>query len=206
MANPPGFEFVAGHVALEFVNTVDWRLDEARRHELITRSDDLVSWARLAGVVDAGEARDLSAAAERDRAGAERSVRRARRVREVLFRILQAAGRDDRPAPHDQRLFNAFLASALRKRRIEARGASWKWSWARGPRETFDSILWPIVLAAADLLTSPARAQIGECAGEGCGWLFLDTSRTGRRRWCTMRGCGNRAKVRRFYQRSRAAG
>jgi predicted RNA-binding Zn ribbon-like protein len=204
MANPPGFEFVAGHPALEFVNTVDWRLDEARRYELLTSFGDLVTWARLAGVIETGDARELSAAAQRDPAGAERSVRRARRVREVLFRILEAAGRDSRPAPRDERLFNAFLASALRKRRLESRGTSWKWGWVRGPREMFDSILWPIVLAAADLLTSPARTQIGECAAEGCGWLFLDTSRTGRRRWCTMRGCGNRAKVRRFYQRSRA--
>jgi predicted RNA-binding Zn ribbon-like protein len=198
----PAFEFVAGHVALEFVNTVDWRLDAARRHELVTSFDDLLNWARLAEVVDAAQLRELNAAAERDPAGAERAVRRARRVREVLFRLLAAAGRDARPAPRDQRLFNAFVASALRKRRLEARGASWRWTWAAGAGETLDSILWPVVLAAADLLASPARTQIGECAGEGCGWLFLDAA--GRRRWCTMRGCGNRAKVRRFYQRSRA--
>jgi predicted RNA-binding Zn ribbon-like protein len=198
----PAFEFVAGHVALEFVNTVDWRLDDARRHELVTSFDDLLNWARLAEVVDAAQLRELNAAAERDPAGAERAVRRARRVREVLFRLLAAAGRNTRPAPRDQRLFNAVVASALRKRRLEARGASWRWTWAAGAGDTLDSILWPIVLAAADLLTSPARAQIGECAGDGCGWLFLDTA--GRRRWCTMRGCGNRAKVRRFYQRSRA--
>jgi predicted RNA-binding Zn ribbon-like protein len=204
MANPPGFEFVAGHVALEFVNTVDWRLDPARRHELVTRFDDLLTWARLAGLLDAAAIRALRAAAQRDPAGAERSVRRARRLREALFRILMAARHDDPPRTRDVRLFNAFLNSTLRNRRIEARGTAWSWSWARKAGDAFDAILWPVVLAAADLLTSPARAQIGECAGEGCGWLFLDTSRTGRRRWCTMRGCGNRAKVRRFYQRSRA--
>jgi predicted RNA-binding Zn ribbon-like protein len=204
VANPPGFEFVAGHPALEFVNTVDWRLDDVRRRELITGFDDLATWARLAGVVEAGEARELSAAAHRDSAGAARAVRRALRAREVLFRLLEAAHRGSRPAPRDERLFAAMVAAALRKRRLESHGASWTWTWAGGPRDAFDSILWSVVLAAADLLSSPARAQIGECAGEGCGWLFLDTSRTGRRRWCTMRACGNRAKVRRFYERSRA--
>jgi predicted RNA-binding Zn ribbon-like protein len=64
-------------------------------------------------------------------------------------------------------------------------------------------VLWPVVLAAADLLTSGDRARIHECAGPGCGWLFLDTSRNRRRRWCTMQGCGNRAKARRFYERAR---
>jgi predicted RNA-binding Zn ribbon-like protein len=58
-------------------------------------------------------------------------------------------------------------------------------------------------LAAAELLVSDIRAQIHECGGEGCGWLFLDTSRNHRRRWCTMQGCGNRAKARRFYERTR---
>jgi predicted RNA-binding Zn ribbon-like protein len=53
------------------------------------------------------------------------------------------------------------------------------------------------------LLSSGARTQIHECGGDGCGWLFLDTSRNGRRRWCTMQGCGNRAKARRFYERTR---
>ena len=148
----------------------------------------------------------MKAAAQRDAAGAERALRRALRLREALFRLFEAARHGDGPAPRDLRLFNAYLHSALRKRRLEARGgAAWNWSWTRGAGDTFDSVLWPIVLAAADLLTSPGRTQIGECAGEGCGWLFLDTSRTGRRRWCTMRGCGNRAKVRRFYARTRGA-
>ncbi|HEY7475112.1 MAG TPA: ABATE domain-containing protein [Vicinamibacterales bacterium] len=205
MAKPPGFEFVAGHVALEFVNTVDWRLDAARRHELIRSFDDLLTWANLAGLVDASRIRESRTAAQRDPAGAERSLRRARRLREALFRIMSAARHDDPPTPRDLRLFNAFLTTALRKRRIDVHRNGWSWSWTRNGDDAFDSILWPVVLAAADLLTSPARTQIGECAGEGCGWLFLDTSRTARRRWCTMRGCGNRAKVRRFYHRSRAS-
>jgi predicted RNA-binding Zn ribbon-like protein len=125
-------------------------------------------------------------------------------LRETLFRILMAARHGEPPAQRDVRLFNAFLNSALKRRQIDVRRTTWSWCWTRKAGQAFDSVLWPVVLAAADLLTSPARTQIGECAGEGCGWLFLDTSRTGRRRWCTMRGCGNRAKVRRFYQRSRA--
>ena len=62
----------------------------------------------------------------------------------------------------------------------------------------------PIVLAAAELLTSPQRLKIRACAAEDCGWLFLDTSRSGRRRWCTMESCGNRAKARRFHARAAA--
>ena len=120
--------------------------------------------------------------------------------------MLAAAGRKAPPAARDVRLLNAFLVAALRHRRLEyRRGTTFFWSWTDGERNPFDSLSWPIVLAAAELLASDSRTQIHECADEGCGWLFLDTSRNRRRRWCTMESCGNRAKARRFYQRSREA-
>lgn len=46
--------------------------------------------------------------------------------------------------------------------------------------------------------------RIRACAGEGCVLWFLDTSRNGTRRWCSMAGCGNRAKARAHYSRSTA--
>jgi predicted RNA-binding Zn ribbon-like protein len=55
--------------------------------------------------------------------------------------------------------------------------------------------------AAGALLASTELETVGRCPGEGCGWLFLDTR--GRRRWCTMAVCGNRAKARRHAARAR---
>jgi predicted RNA-binding Zn ribbon-like protein len=197
----PGFELVGGHLALDFVNTVDWRGDAARRQELLTRFEDLVVWAKRARLLTPATARAVTSAARQDERHAALTLGRARRLRETLARVLAAAGRDSAPADRDVRLLNAFLAAALRRRRLEVRGTIW--SWTRGVDEGFDWLLWPIVLAAAELLTSDDRTQIHECAGAGCGWLFLDTSRNRRRRWCTMRGCGNRAKASRFYARAR---
>jgi predicted RNA-binding Zn ribbon-like protein len=144
-------------------------------------------------------------AARRDERGAERSLRRARRLREVLARVLTAAGGGAPPAPRDVRLLNAFLVAALRKRRLDVRGTALVWSWDAGGKDAFDAVWWPIVLAAAELLASEQRRQIHVCGGDGCGWLFLDTSRNRRRRWCSMQSCGNRAKARRFYERAREA-
>ncbi|MDV9173795.1 CGNR zinc finger domain-containing protein, partial [Streptomyces sp. W16] len=47
---------------------------------------------------------------------------------------------------------------------------------------------------ALDLATSPPLTRVRDCAGPTCGALFLDTSRPGNRRWCSMGTCGNRAK------------
>ena len=62
--------------------------------------------------------------------------------------------------------------------------------------------LWLVAESAADLLTDGTLGRIKECPGAGdCGWLFYDTSRNGRRRWCGMEGCGSRVKMRRHYAR-----
>jgi predicted RNA-binding Zn ribbon-like protein len=63
-----------------------------------------------------------------------------------------------------------------------------------------------VARSAADLLVSSARTDVRECASETCSWLFLDLSPRRSRRWCSMKTCGNRDKVRRFYARQRAGG
>ena len=76
------------------------------------------------------------------------------------------------------------------------------WSWNLEPAR-LDSVLRPVVWAAARLLASPDAARIGVCAGPECGWVFVDYSRNGLRRWCDMQSCGTRAKSRRRAARSR---
>jgi predicted RNA-binding Zn ribbon-like protein len=199
------FQLVGGHPALDFVNTVDWRWDPMRRKDLLERFEDLVGWARQSELVTAAEARALNAAARRDPRSADRALRRARRLRQTIGRIFEAAGQDERPTARDLRLLNAFLSAALRRRRIELRGNRYEWTWTVSGSPSLDAFLSPIVLATAELLTSPQRLKIRACSDQDCGWLFLDTSRSGRRRWCTMQSCGNRAKARRFYARAAAS-
>jgi predicted RNA-binding Zn ribbon-like protein len=203
VARSPAFELVAGHTALDFVNTVDWRADSARRLDLIGDVGGLAAWARQAGLASAAEQTAVTTAARRDGREAERGLRRARHLRELLARLFLATANGGRPAARDLRRLNAFLGAALRQRRVAMRGSACVWSWA-AETSGVDRLLWPIVLAAADLLTSDVRTGVRECAAHGCGWLFLDTSRSQRRRWCTMASCGNRAKARRFYERTRA--
>ena len=52
-------------------------------------------------------------------------------------------------------------------------------------------------------LVSGDRELIRQCEDDACGWLFVDRSRGGRRRWCSMADCGNRAKARRHYTKLR---
>jgi predicted RNA-binding Zn ribbon-like protein len=68
---------------------------------------------------------------------------------------------------------------------------------------TVDEERWRLPWLAAHNLLELDRDRIRACAGHDCVLHFYDTSRAGKRMWCSMAGCGNRAKARRHYQRSR---
>jgi predicted RNA-binding Zn ribbon-like protein len=76
------------------------------------------------------------------------------------------------------------------------------WVWV-GIEDDLTGFLWPVARAAAELLTSGQVVRLRECAGDPCGWLFLDLSKNGSRRWCDMADCGNRAKARRYRERKK---
>ena len=81
---------------------------------------------------------------------------------------------------------------------LDADGYAWRWR-VGDP----DAVTHRIACAAADLLTSPARGRVHVCPGENCAWLFLDTSRSGRRLWCSEETCGTRNRVRRWREHRR---
>jgi predicted RNA-binding Zn ribbon-like protein len=76
----------------------------------------------------------------------------------------------------------------------------WVWELTEAPAT---AIVGPVAWQAADLLAEGNLDRLKECPGDNCGWLFLDTSRNRSRTWCSMKTCGNAAKVKRFRQRAK---
>jgi len=101
-------------------------------------------------------------------------------------------------------VLNRMLAEAMAAAEIVPADAGYRWDWREEEGRPM-RLLWPVVRSAAELLTGSELARVKFCPGEGCGWLFLDTTRNGTRRWCEMDVCGSRAKMRRYHQRRRAA-
>jgi predicted RNA-binding Zn ribbon-like protein len=127
-------------------------------------------------------------------------------IREVIYGIVVAVLHNKPPAASDLASFNRELQSALQHLRVVPGRRGFIWNWEFDP-SGLEGMLWPILRSAADLLTSERQDRIGQCADDrGCGWLFLDTTKNRSRRWCAMEDCGNRAKARRHYQRSRRQG
>lgn len=195
-------ELIGGALCLDLVNTIDPR-HTRERDEYLDSYRALVEWAAHAGLVGPEPARRLLAAGEARPAQAERVRARAVSLREALYPLF-APGR--RASSDDDSL--AVLTEEIRRAYANAEVAAVQdggYAVAFAGGDELDQMLWPIARSAVELLQSPDRHRIKECAGHGCGWLFVDRSKAGRRRWCSMGSCGNRAKVQRYRERARGA-
>ena len=195
------FELSAGRLCLDLPNTLSRRVTAAPV-ELLATYGHLVAWARLAGLVDDAVSAALLAEAARRPDEARRVLRRALALREAIYAAMHATV-EDRPVPADAlATINAEAARAGAHARIVPADSGFAWSWDEGG-PSLDRPLWPVARSTAELLTSPELSQVRECAADDCGWLFVDTSKNHSRRWCDMAVCGNRAKARRHYARTR---
>lgn len=198
-------ELVAGCLCLDFINTVGWR-GRPEPTEHLRSYDDFLVWSQIAGLLGDTERRTLGRRSRRRPSDAEDALRRVRAVREALYQLLVDRGASRPPKASAVRLVNRELARAPDRCRLAIRGGRLAWA-TDSASDALLRPLWPVLWSATDLLTTlpTASEQVKECAGEGCGWLFLDTSRNGSRRWCSMSYCGNRAKASRFYARSKSS-
>jgi predicted RNA-binding Zn ribbon-like protein len=198
-ALPDGSDLIGGHLALDFVNTVSWRGDPRRTVDRLPDFAALLAWAARSGALDPAVARSLARAARRDPAAAESALRAARQLRETLHAVLAAVV--DGGAP-DLAALRPVLVDAVRHAAL-APALPLHWTV---PVDTPGDVPRRLTLAALDLLSDGAAlSAVRRCEGAGCGWLFLDRSRSHTRRWCSTADCGNRERARRHYARVRAA-
>ena len=192
-------DLCAGHVVLDFINTAAGLNRDPR--DWIDSYARLVAWAELARICDLELAHELLARARVDPAEGQDALARARRLRSALYTLVHA-GRESVRAP-DHALWElqrwCRLGGSSLELRLDAEGALHSSLKSCG----LHLIGVSIALAAADLLSRPIGEQVGVCAGRNCGWVFLDASKSRRRRWCDMKTCGNAAKASRHYHRSR---
>jgi predicted RNA-binding Zn ribbon-like protein len=185
------YEFLGGSLALDFTNTVH-NHGMSDPGEDLTTAADLVEWAAQAGLLRDAETRKLG------RVHADQArFRRALALRELLYEIFSRAANGKKPQPQALRTFQSFYQNAIRRAEFHPVANHYRLMWPAATHP-WERISQDIVRSAADLLTSEALTRVRQCSGERCSWLFVDNSRNRMRRWCDMKACGNRAKVRRF--------
>jgi predicted RNA-binding Zn ribbon-like protein len=194
-------KLLGGRLSLDFANTADWHATD-NLIEFLTSYSALVAWSRHSGILNQHQAQQLLDKAALHPTHAAAVLERAIVLREAIYRTFSAISHGHAPQAADLAAYNAELSRMLAQSLIAFAAEGFVWDW-NGAEDALDRMLWPVVHDAADLLTSGVLDRVGQCADGRCGWLFLDTSRNHSRRWCSMEDCGNRAKARQHYQRSR---
>jgi predicted RNA-binding Zn ribbon-like protein len=194
-------DLVAGHVVLDLVNTVTGR--DSRPTDWLETYERVLEWGALTDTFDARSLHTLDGMRTADGRAAARALTRLRDLREAVYDVVVATISDE--AVPEQAL------SRLEKHWKNA-VASARLTFSEGRAEVqldvaSSGLEYPrhlLSLSAFDLLQTLPLERTRECASPRCTWIFIDVSRGGQRRWCDMATCGNQAKSRRHYERTRA--
>jgi predicted RNA-binding Zn ribbon-like protein len=196
ISTPEDIRLCGGALCLDFANSVDW-LPHGEHFapestDVLREPDMLVRWGRRLGLVGGGaspppvEGRELA---------------QARELREAVYATFSAIARDEAPEPADLERLSSTHANAAARAELVRVGEGWRLTW---PPDEPGAVRFAVVRDALELLADEERLRrVSRCPGRDCGWLFVNAS--GRRRWCAMDACGSREKMRRLYERQRAA-
>jgi predicted RNA-binding Zn ribbon-like protein len=187
-----------GDPALDFANTVDSRRGRWGP-DLLRHFDDVINLASRTGLIDTRGAKKLHTIAKKNPEEAETALREAITLREAIYELFLA---EDAQQPYPDKPFTILHQRARNARARQvlsktADGLRWIQPTA-GIFDLVDLFAWK----ASELLTSrSARRDVRECKADNCGWLFLDTSKSGRRLWCSEASCGTHSRVKRFREK-----
>ena len=173
--------FVAGNAGLDFVNTAELR-GHPEAGDVIATAADLRRWGQRYGLLSDVGVRDPG----------EHELDRALEARELLYAVFVARihGRAPSRAQLDQLASLAAAAyTAAELRRDDTGAIEWRWR-----RNELSTVRHTAVTDALRLLAQPPTPRLKQCPGDQCGWLFVDATKRGNRRWCEMRKCGQEAK------------
>lgn len=194
------YAFVGGRLWLDFSNTADARRE--RGHDALRTFGALLRWLEAAHVIDEERAYVMRRRAEQQPVGAQARLQEARRIRSALLQLARHGAELESAREDATTEINRVLGRSTGVRRLE-RVAEGQYQHTFVPSgDAFATLLVPIVESAADSLAAAELGRVRRCSGNDCERVFLDESRNGKRRWCDMAGCGNRAKARRFRHRA----
>ncbi|HTR91154.1 MAG TPA: ABATE domain-containing protein [Trebonia sp.] len=174
--------FLGGHVALDFVNTAEGR-GHPDAGEALRTADDLRQWGERRGVIAAGSSSNA----------ADDELQAAIEARELLYRLLLDQSRGHRVRQQDLATLERLASDAYQVAHLDQQAdgrLSWSWDLAQ-----LSTVRYVAVTSALELLSHGTTARLKQCPGDDCGWFFIDTTKRGNRRWCSMSECGQEAKT-----------
>jgi predicted RNA-binding Zn ribbon-like protein len=199
------WKFIGGWLCLDFVNSVGGRKQREEKpypeniivKDKLENFDDFITWGKEIGIITEAENKYLLKLNSSERKETERTFKNAIELRESLFKIIFDVINNKEPDEKMVQILNREYSSANENRKFVYIDHKIEWQFSKDPLKP-DYLIWLVAESAVKLLSSDIISRVKICAGDDCGWLFLDTSKNKSRQWCDMKDCGNVAKVRRF--------
>ena len=199
------FVFDGGTLALDLLNT--WRFNADQPLDLLQSPEDLVIWLAAAGLPDGAYCAELSSSPPNRRILLDEALW----LRRDILLIVQSLVAGELPPPYTVDALNRILTESGTSFRLDSltippegdQEERVEGQLVLNVHEHISSVLGvlqPIALSTARIVTEANPTRIRQCASSNCMYWFLDTSKSGRRRWCSMSRCGNRAKVAKHYR------
>ena len=187
---------LGGRLAVDFANAPSYPGMPAREPSW----EELVAFLEASGVVSQERGANLLALPDSDPQSAEKILSRAIRLREGLRKAFAAMVRKERVIAEWIAPINEILRITEGHDELTPDGSGWKLEFMA--REGgLDWLLAAVARSAAEIITEGSQERLRMCANPSCSLYFFDSSRTHRRRWCSMAICGNRRKVSSFAKR-----
>lgn len=188
-----------GRLCLDFVNTVHDRFETPQRDYLNTVRD-LIDWSLKADIIDVKKHRTLKKTIRSNSQKAKLFFAQAINLRELLYSLFLNISKNQEVQNKDVEEFNGLVSDSFSRLKIKRQRTEFLEGWNIDEGDLINVTL-PIIKDAYDLLLYNRHERIRECPK--CGWIFFDSSKNGRRRWCSMEICGSRAKAVEWYQRNK---
>ena len=199
MTEISSIRFDGGRLCLDFVNTIHDRFEIPKR-DYLNSIDDLVDWAAKAKGIDIEQNSILKKNEQQVLANAEKFLNETIDLRELLYSMFFTISHNKKVKIGDLEKFNKIISKSFSKLRIEQNQQVFSEKWKSGTEE-LEKIILPIIKDAYELLLLNLPSKIKECPK--CGWLFFDSSKNGRRKWCSMETCGSQHKANEWYHRNK---
>ena len=193
-------DLIGGDAALDFINTVTGR-DQSPRDWLDSYTR-LLEWAALVHLLPERILRALARKAHNAPPAAASALARAKELRETLFALVTGIISGSSPPKDTLRLLREHWVAGVKAHELRFDDGQ-VIAEIRNDAADFDLIAAIIAYRMVEHVLPLPKDRLRICDGSNCSWLFIDSSKAGRRRWCDMAVCGNAAKSRRFYARSR---
>lgn len=189
-----------GCPVFDFTNTISNRNDPDY-FDYLTKYDDFIQWIDKIGLLPKRKIHAIEAFSKNHARISADTMKLIIEVREVIFNLFSSLAQHQKADSEVLNAFNGVLSEALSTMRIDIGRTEVTTSFSASDKAMLKEPLYLLIKNAFDILSTQSFERIKECPT--CGWLFLDASKNGKRRWCNMQVCGSNDKARRYYHRKK---